>query len=308
MEGVKGYKAFRLDWTCSPTKKSKQYACPGKFEEDVRPIARRQGMHFCTDIASCFDYYEYNPQKTRIAEVIAYGDVDGYILYCTNKLEILREVPWEEVDRIVNIGKRNLGFNNVGDDNKGKKNVGLRNDGNFNVGSNNTGDRNTGGENIGGYNAGDGNVGTHNTGSFNEGNNNSGDYNKGYGNSGNHNIGNSCTGEWNTASNQTGCFMTKESTIMLFDKPSPWTWGKWITSKARCILYMMPERINLIESDNKDFAPGPRCNPNVIDPTLNRQRWWNNLSIKDKEIVKSIPNFDAEIFRECTGINVNEEE
>ena len=36
------------------------------------------------------------------------------------------------------------------------------------------------------------------------------------------------------------------------------------------------------------------------------QFWWDRLSDSDKNCIKSIPNFDPEIFRECTGIEVNE--
>lgn len=36
-----------------------------------------------------------------------------------------------------------------------------------------------------------------------------------------------------------------------------------------------------------------------------RQIWWDGLRIKDKNAIKSLPNFDAGIFEECTGIKVN---
>lgn len=44
---VKGYKVFDPDWTCSPNGNTKQYTCPGKFEENINPIGCRRGMHFC---------------------------------------------------------------------------------------------------------------------------------------------------------------------------------------------------------------------------------------------------------------------
>ena len=36
----------------------------------------------------------------------------------------------------------------------------------------------------------------------------------------------------------------------------------------------------------------------------NRQTWWDALKAEDKEKVMNIPNFDAEIFKQCTGIDV----
>ena len=32
--------------------------------------------------------------------------------------------------------------------------------------------------------------------------------------------------------------------------------------------------------------------------------WWASLSDEDKAIIKTMPNFDADIFYEITGINV----
>ncbi|MCI8628065.1 MAG: hypothetical protein HFE57_00905 [Firmicutes bacterium] len=36
-----------------------------------------------------------------------------------------------------------------------------------------------------------------------------------------------------------------------------------------------------------------------------RQKYWNQLSQKQKDIVMAIPNFDKEIFKEITGIDVD---
>ena len=38
-----------------------------------------------------------------------------------------------------------------------------------------------------------------------------------------------------------------------------------------------------------------------------RQAWWENLDGHRKNEVKSIPNFDAEIFKRITGIEVSED-
>ena len=42
----------------------------------------------------------------------------------------------------------------------------------------------------------------------------------------------------------------------------------------------------------------------VSTTTSERQRWWDRLPAKDKQEVKSLPNFDAEIFKEITGIKI----
>ena len=36
------------------------------------------------------------------------------------------------------------------------------------------------------------------------------------------------------------------------------------------------------------------------------QIWWDSLSKESKEIIKALPNFDPDIFYQCTGIKVDE--
>lgn len=93
---VHGFKVFRPDWTCSPNGNTKQYTCPGKFEEEGELDVCGHGMHFCQTAADCFNYYSFNSEN-KVAEVIAYGEVrtDGD-KSCTDKLEIVREIPWDE--------------------------------------------------------------------------------------------------------------------------------------------------------------------------------------------------------------------
>lgn len=106
MNGVRGYKVFNPDWTC----RGKQYSCPGAFEEDVKLKICKRGMHFCQKVSSCFDYYSFD-SNNKVAEVVAYGEVitDGE-KSVTNKLEIVREISWEEVLEIVNTGKSCTGL------------------------------------------------------------------------------------------------------------------------------------------------------------------------------------------------------
>ena len=41
----------------------------------------------------------------------------------------------------------------------------------------------------------------------------------------------------------------------------------------------------------------------IIVTVEDRQKWWDNLSTSNKETIKSLPNFDADKFCECVGIN-----
>ena len=298
---VHGFKVFRPDWTCDPTGYNpKQYTCPGKFEEEGELDVCGHGMHFCQTAADCFNYYSFNSEN-KVAEVIAYGDVrtDGD-KSCTDKLEIVREIPWDEVLRIVNIGKNCTGRCNTGDCNTGDCNTGNRNTGNRNTGDCNTGDWNTGDWNTGNRNTGNRNTGDWNTGDWNTGNRNTGDWN---------------TGDWNKSSFNTGCFNTEEQKIMLFNKPSNMTYSEWLDSDARYLLNQIPKDVVewVYEEDmtDEEKAAHPTYETTggylkVLDESECGQLWWGSLSDRGKEIIKAIPNFDAEIFFQCTGVRVDE--
>ena len=312
---VHGFKVFRPDWTCSPNGNTKQYTCPGKFEEEGELDVCGHGMHFCQTAADCFNYYSFNSEN-KVAEVIAYGDVrtDGD-KSCTDKLEIVREIPWDELLRIVNIGKNCTGRCNTGDCNTGNRNTGNRNTGDWNTGNRNTGDCNTGDCNTGNRNTGDWNTGDWNTGNRNTGDCNTGNRNTGDCNTGDWNTGNRNTGDWNKSSFNTGCFNTEEQKIMLFNKPSDMTYSEWLGSDARYLLNQIPKDVVewVYEEDMTDAekAAHPTYETTggylkVLDESECGQLWWGSLSDRRKEIIKAIPNFDAEIFFQCTGVRVDE--
>lgn len=166
---------------------------------------------------------------------------------CTNKIQIVREISWQELLTIVNTGKGCTGL--------------------CNTGNRNTGNRNTG----------DGNLSSFNT----------------------------------------GCFMTEEQKIMLFDKPTDWTYRDWINSDARYALAHIPK--NVVEwvssydmtDEEKEKYPTYETTGGylkVLDESESAQIWWDGLTDGSKDIIKSLPNFDAEIFRKCTGIKVESED
>ena len=228
-----------------------------------------------------------------------------------------------------NTGEFNTGNYNTGNYNTGNRNTGNYNVGCFNTGYYNTGEFNTGNVNTGDYNAGYYNIGNYNTGCSNTGNRNTGDYNTGYyntgefntgnRNTGNYNVGcfntgNRNTGDFNKTSYSTGCFNTQEQTILMFNKPSSWTIGDWKDSKACEILNKMPtNKLEWIELANmsdeeKELKPDYKTTggylKNIEVTVEDKQKWWNNLSESNRKEVLSLPNFDEDIFKEITGIDV----
>ena len=308
-EIIKGFKVFNPDWTCSPNGNTKQYTCPGKFEEDVTPVRCGQGMHFCKAAADCFNYYDFNPDN-HVAEVAAYGTVVEEGDKCaTNKLEIIREIPWAELLEMVNTGKGCAGLCNSGDWNSGNRNSGDCNSGDWNSGDCNSGDWNSGNRNSGDCNSGDWNSGDCNSGDWNSGNRNSGDWN-----SGNRNSGDCNSGDWNNTNFSNGCFNTVEPTIHLFNKPSSWTYRDWLNSEARYLMNQIQgdilEWVYLSDMTDEEKAAHPEAETTggylkELDNSECAVIWWRSLDQRQKNVIMAIPNFDKAIFKEITGIDVD---
>ena len=255
---VKGYKVFNPDWTC----RGKQYSCPGNFEEDVTLSVCNSGMHFCKKASDCFNYYQFDPNN-HVAEVVARGNVveDGDKC-ATDKLEIIREIPWAELLEIVNTGKWCTGYGNSG-------------------------------------------------------NRNSGDCNSGNRNNGNRNSGNRNSGDWNKTDFSNGCFNTVEPKIYLFNKPSSWTYRNWLGSKARYLMKQIQGdilewvRLRNMTGEEKTAHPEAETTGGYLKKLNNSESapiWWRGLTDDEKNIILSIPNFDKEIFKEITGIDVDKED
>ena len=304
---VKGYKVFNPDWTC----KGKQYTCPGTFEEFVNPSVCNVGMHFCKNAADCFRYYDFDPNN-HVAEVIAHGTVAESEDKCaTNKLEIVREIPWTEVLEIVNTGKACTGRCNSGNCNSGDRNSGNWNSGDRNSGNWNSGNRNSGDRNSGNWNSGD-----RNSGNCNSGDRNSGDRNSGDRNSGNWNSGNCNSGDWNKTSFSNGCFNTVSPKIYMFNKPTDWTLEQWFNCRARYLLNQIEDCpleyvwFDTMSDEEKAAHPEAETTGGYLKERTtadNARKWWAGLSADDRNIIFSLPNFDAAIFKEITGIDVDAE-
>ena len=294
---MKGYKVFNKDWTC----RGFQYEVGKTYEMKEDPVCCERGFHFCGKLIDCFNYYDFDSEN-KVAEIEALGTIDDSgdkEKYCTNKIKIVRELTWHEVLDLVNTGKDNTGRGNAGNWNAGNWNTGRGNAGNWNAGNRNAGNRNTGN-----WNAGNRNAGNRNTGRGNTGDENTGD----------ENTGNRNTGDWNSTDFSTGCFNTKEEKIRLFNKRSKWTYRDWRCSSARDLMcdcpYTKTVWINekyMTDSEKEENSTWKRTGGylKTIEVTdEDRQAWWDNLDDEEQEEIKSLPNFDKDIFKKITGIEV----
>lgn len=177
-----------------------------------------------------------------------------------NTCKILGEIPQSEVYAETNNGSENRGYKNNGSENYGYRNNGVRNSGRGNRGSENSGINNCGYQNHGSNN-----LGAYNTGDYNTGDYNRGKSNIGYGNFGKNNIGSKNIGFFNIGVRNLGVFntggfqyenenivrsdeeiKTLNRKIFMFNRPTDWTFKRFMASRAFELLFddsLSPENI-----------------------------------------------------------------
>lgn len=302
MKKYKSYKVFDGHLRC----RGYQYEVGKKYRHDGAVDICENGFHSCLTLADCFDYYDFDP-KNRVCEVQIWGEMDcelvGNTKVASEYIFIARELSWHEVLTLCNTGHYNAGLYNTGHLNTGTRNTGTRNTGHLNTGycntgSYNTGDYNTGNSNTGDYNTGYRNTGEYNTGGMNAGHGNAGDCNTGYYNTGDYNTGirntgNYNTGNYNTGNYNTGYFnTTTDEHIIVFNN--------FRVPKSEFTASLGYAALQMLEIDMR----------NIIDTEsfyAEHRAAWALASKKTRRLIQTMPGFDAEIFKQCTGIDVNEE-
>ena len=296
---MKGYKVFNSDWTC----RGYQYEVGKTYEIAESPKCCKVGFHFCERLVDCFNYYLFD-QNNKVAKIEAIGEIDfndTNSKCCTNKIVILKELTWAEVLDMCNTGKGNSGKRNSGNYNSGDYNSGHYNSGNHNTGDGNCGNYNSRENNCGDYNCGDSNSGNYNSGHCNSGHHNTGDYNSGHYNSGNHN---------------SGYCNTNTPKVRMFNHVTDFDFDDKTITRFENILFNCPQSykysdfISISDMSEDEIIRHPECETiggyiKTIIVEADKQKWWDeDVSDDDKEFIKSLPYFDAEIFYECVGIRI----
>ena len=159
----------------------------------------------------------------------------------------------------------------------------------------NSGRHNSGRYNSGVYNSGEFNSGNRNSGDFNSGRFNSGDFNSGRFNSGRFNSGDFNSGEFNSGDFNSGDFNSGH-----FNRDTPPT--------IRVFEKEIPREV-------WDEAPKPRFLHHVRvvvdwESIPYKDAWaraWAVRADDDEARLRALPGFDAEIFRDITGIDLTED-
>ena len=143
---------------------------------------------------------------------------------------------------------------------------------------------------------------------------NRGNYNRGNYNSGNCNSGDRNSGNYNKTNYSNGWFNTKEPKIPMFNKISEWTNEDAENSEANKILAFLAgstcEWIYAKDMTDEEKRKHPEYETargylKSVDIWKDAVDKWRNLTEKEKAAVMSIPNFDKEIFKDITGIDVD---
>jgi len=274
---IKGYKVTNPNYTCQGFK----YEVGKTYTIEGDPSLCSRGFHFCQRPERCFDYYSFN-SNNHVFEISASGKIIGNPddKSVTNKITIIREIKWQDVLLIVNMGKDNTGDRNSGD-----------------------------------WNSGNSNSGNRNSGDWNSGNSNSGDWNSGDWNSGKRNSGNRNSGYWNSGHRSNGIFNTEEGKISIFDIQIKMTLSEFENSKYFNALFSKNLTLNIWIDFERMTVDEVKADPNAekrggylktIPYKEACKIWWGELTNENKAIIKSMPHFNAKKFEQITGVNPND--
>ena len=150
------------------------------------------------------------------------------------------------------------------------------------------------------------------TGLCNSGDWNSGNRNSGNRNSGNRNSGNWNSGNWNSTNFSTGFFNSEQQPIYMFNQPTNMQRDDICNLAGIQILNRNYENSWWIYSENmsaEEKATHPEHETTggylkTIDFKTACRMMWDKLDEEERQAVMELPNFDAEVFEEITGISV----
>lgn len=187
---------------------------------------------------------------------------------------------------------------NKGSANFGIYNEGTRNDGNHNVGCNNVGNFNFGAYNLGSFNSGIGNIGDHNIGDYNYG-----DFNR--------------AGYCNVANRTHACIFTTVNSAAYLSFNKPYEVNIYSCQipdfcKVKLIEWIPVSSLTTVD-DTKENCRYACCGGHlkiksyqeafrISFEVARRKPDWP----KQRQMLLDLPNFDAKLFEEISGINYNE--
>jgi len=225
-------------------------------------------LHYCDSLQKVHEFYSCkNDENNRYCEIEVLGEevTDGE-KYGSNHIKIIREILGEELEILKGHTQGNTGLFNSG---------------------------------------------YRNSGHYNSGHYNSGHYNSGHRNSGHYNSGDWNSGIFNSCDHSNGAFCNRENEdIRIFNTPSGMSYGEFAKSTYYAAICSSAFRLTewveyTAEEKKKDkkkaLAGGYLKEYSYKEACAN---WWNGMSDNNRATIKSMPNFDADVFEDITGIKI----
>lgn len=255
-----------------------------KIDRDGRPLELCSDtvFHYCKSLSQVHNFYNCHDKNNRYFEIEVLGEeiTDG-VKCGSDHIRIIREIVGDEL-------KSMMGLVN--------ENTGLFNSGYMNSGDTNSGDRNSGNWNSGYMNSGHWNSGHNNSGNWNSGHRNRGSMNCGVANKCDH-------------SNDIFCNESDDN-VRIFNKRSGMSLKDFYNSEYWIAMnnapFKLTEWIEYSEEEKQENTDKKLIGGYLKTYTMEEAwaNWWNELSDKDRQIIKKIPNFDPKVFKDITGIEV----
>ena len=302
-EFCRWYKCFNKDFKCRDI----QFEENKSFHQEWKIKICESWFHFCKKVGDIFNYYNFDSENI-ICKVSGFWEFDfERDKVCFENIKVWNKISRYEILDLVNTGHYNTGhyntwycntwYHNTGNRNTGNHNTGNRNTGHQNTWYRNTGNRNTGNRNTWHHNIGDCNTWCRNTWYHNTGHRNTWYWNTWDRNTGNRNIGNRNTGDFNN----------KDWEYTIFWKPSSVKKEDIIFPSFlyfNTTSFILESNMTEEEKQNNPWYKTIWWYLKKLDYKEEFQKAYNNASEKEKQQLKELPNFDADIFFEISWIRV----
>lgn len=135
--------------------------------------------------------------------------------------------------------------------------------------------------------------------------------NTGYWNTGNWNTGSRNTGDWNTCNREAGFFNTEPiKKVRVFNSDcSVESWDNSI--KPDFLYFSLTKWVSESEMTDEEKTENPSCKTTggylkQYDYKEAFKKSWDEATQEDRDLLFKLPNFNAKVFEEISGINVNE--
>ena len=187
----------------------------------------------------------------------------------------------------------------------------MSNTGYWSTGNWSTGDVSTGNRSTGDWSTGDWSTGNRSTGNKSTGNRSTGNRSTGNRSTGNRSTGNRSTGSWSISDYSTGHFSTRDyAGFDVFNKPC--TVKEWNNAnKPHFIFFDLTEWVKLCDMTNKEKTDNKTCETTggYLKVYEYKEAWkiaWNKATSEGKQLLYDLPNFDSEVFKEISGIDIEQ--